>query len=154
MPDERVPFFAHAALNQPTTAAEPLVFDLDDDPAPPTEPGVRPPAPAQPTTQPTQRPVQPTLPGNQGWTNPGFPLAKDGDNPGRTHALPATVPCPAKRSAAAPGGLQGRTIHPHYPAAAAPLGYRPAGRSNGANPTPYPPQGLLRPPRQSAPPLT
>ena len=51
------------------------MFDLDDEPALSTQPGVRPPAPAQPTTRPAPRPVQPTLPG--GIHGGGYPPQRE-----------------------------------------------------------------------------
>ena len=152
MPDDRVPFPPAPAPEPPDDDTEPLVFDLDDEPAPPTSPG----APSPAHTQPAARPVQPTLPGSQGLDpNPDFSSPK-------TVTTPA-VRAPASSDRTVPGQpvqspqttQPGRTM-PHYPAATTQPAQRYQPTQAGPtvpNPTPYPPQaGYPAPPRQPAPP--
>ena len=143
MPDDRVPFPPTPNPDPLDDDTEPLVFDLDDEPAPPTQPGVR--------------MVEPTLPGSQGLDpNPDFsapktvttpavrvPPSSDRTVPGKTVQQPPQVTQP------------GRTM-PHYPPATTqPVqSQRPTQAGPTVpNPTPYPPQGgYPAPPRQPAPP--
>jgi penicillin-binding protein 1C len=165
MPDDRDPITPPAApdpgpLDDDT---EPLVFDLDDEPAPPTQPG-----PADPAhTQPSMRPVQPTLPGSGGLDpNPDFKAPRTVQQPRVPEPRPSNpndltaphleplqhtyVHVPGQTGQNAPRTVQGQPPAPQRPAVTQPANRPPQAQptvARGAN-YPQPPQrGYPAPPR-------
>ena len=156
MPDDRVPFPPSPNLPPADDDTEPLVFDLDDEPAPETEP--QRPAPA--VTQSAPRAPQPTLPGSGGMDpNPDWNASRTVPAPPRNPApaSPRTVVSPTVPSQSAQPTMPRSAQQPTVPRPAVtqpgPTVRTPQGGPSMPNPGAYPPPGYPMPPRQAGPPL-
>lgn len=167
MPDDRDPLLP-PATPEPGPAGddtEPLVFDLDDEPVLPTQPG-----PAH--TQQSLRPVQPTLAGSGGLDpNPDYTAPRTVQQPAVREPRPSNpndltsphmeplqhtyVHVPGQTGQSSPRTIQGQPPVPQRPAVTQPAPSNRPPQPTVANPAHYPPPrqpGYPAPPRNPAAP--